>query len=74
MALYRFLFAPALLIVALVAGSGERARPSAAPVPGAQAVRASLADGAAAPTAASAAKPAARPLPRAELARAHPEP
>jgi hypothetical protein len=74
MALYRFLFAPALLVVALVAGSGERARPSAAQVTAPQAVRASHADADAGNVAARgvAVKPAARPVPHAERARAHP--
>jgi hypothetical protein len=75
MALYRFLFAPALLAVALVAGSGERARPTAAPgVTAAPPDRAASADTGVAPAAARAVavKPPPRPLTRAERARPHP--
>ncbi len=72
MALYRFLFAPVLLAVAVVAGSGERAvvaRPEAIVVPAAR-----PASGAGSfEKAASAMKPAGR-VPRAERARTHPAP
>ena len=72
MALYRFLFAPALLAVALVAGSGERARTPAASSGATHPVSSALVGAEASPVAAHAAKPAARPVPRTERARAHP--
>jgi hypothetical protein len=73
MALYRFLFAPALLAVALVAGSGERARTPAVSSGAPHPVRAALVGAEVSPVAAQhAAKPAARPVPRTERARAHP--
>ena len=74
MALYRFLFAPALLAVALVAGSGERARPTAAPGVTSQPAPSASVDAGVAPAAARAVavKPSPRPLTRVERARSHP--
>jgi hypothetical protein len=74
MAVYRFLFAPVLLAVAVLAGSGERgaARPDAAMV--VPEVRAASSATGPAVERASAAKPAARSVPRAERARVHPAP
>ncbi len=75
MALYRFLFAPALLAVAVVAGSGARsglARPAAAANVVSQVRPAAAPDPASALERAIAAENAARPAPRAERARPHP--
>jgi hypothetical protein len=71
MALYRFLFAPVLLAVAVVAGSGQRAavaRPEAIVVPAARPVPTSF------EKASAAAKPAGQAGPRVERAAAHPAP
>ena len=73
MAVYRFLFAPALLVVAVLAGSGERAAPEAGAVVVSQPVRATEKSSAQpALDGGVAAKRPPRAVPRAERARVHP--